>query len=120
MNPVHTTLVRHFREALKARIPQVEEVSLHDDEFGQYLTVQYWLPFYMEATGEVTRHLTAVSEHLRGQSDLVNAMELVTGFFNDNRRAYIAADDAEIRRAYGRAQEAGGYFHPDRFIEYAA
>lgn len=117
MNPVHINLVYQFEKALKARVPQVQHVKLNKDEFGEYLMVQYWLPFYMEATGEVTRHLTCVSELLRGNDDLLNAMELVTGFFNENRKAYIAATDNEIRTAYYKAQEAGGYFHPDRYLE---
>ena len=114
------TLVAHFEKALMARVPQVKQVQLYNDQqFGEYLTVQYELPFYMEATGEVTRHLTAVSEQVYGAQGLLTAMELVTGFFNENRKAYIAAEDHEIRAAYTRAQEAGGYFHPDQYLEMA-
>ena len=117
-NPQTLTLVAHFEKALKARIPQVKQVQLcNDPDYGEYLTAQYELPFFMEATGEVTRHLTTVSEQVRGTTDLLNAMDLVTGFFNENRKAYIAAEDHEIRTAYYKAQEAGGRFHPDRYLE---
>ena len=120
MNSKTATLLKHAEAALKARVPQITSVTLERDDEGQYLMCRYKVPFLMQATGQVTYGDAAVSERLYRNFGFLEALELVTGFFTPSRRAFLAAQPAELVEADRRAREAGGFLHPDRYLECAA
>lgn len=120
MNKKTATLLKHAFAALTARVPQITSVTLERDDEGQYLMCRYEVPFYMEATGEVTYGEAAVSERLYRNIGFLEALELITGFFTPARRAYLAAQPAELIEAERRAREAGCFLHPDLYLKFAA
>lgn len=121
MNSKTATLLKHAEAALKARVPQITEVFIDKDGNGDaYLVCRYKVPFLMQATGEVTYGDAAVSERLFRGFGFLEALDLITGFFTPSRRAYLAAQPAELVEADRRAREAGGFLHPDRYLECTA